>query len=178
MNILIGLLPFLVFAVATRLLDTTGALCAAALTALALCARDWTGPRRHCGLLELVSLLVFGGLAVYAGLTRPDWAMMAVRLAVDSALLLVMLASLLIGRPFTLGYARPEGDPAAWLTPRFIRGHYVVSGVWSGAVAAIVAADALMLLWPRTLVIGVAVIVTALLAASRFTTRYAASLRT
>lgn len=178
MNILLGLLPFLVFAIAARLLGTSGALCAAALTALALCARDWTGPRRHCGLLELVSLIVFGGLAVYAGLARPAWPVMGVRLAVDTVLLLVMLASLLIGRPFTLGYARPEGDPAMWLTPRFIRGHYVVSGVWTAAVAAIVAADALVLAWPKALLVGVAVIVTALLAASRFTTRYAASLRT
>ncbi len=178
MNIFIGLLPFLVFAVAARIAGLPAALCVAALTALALCARDWTGPRRHCGLLELVSLLVFGSLAVYAGVYRPTWPVMGVRLVVDTALLLVMLGSLLIGRPFTLGYARPEGDPAAWLTPRFIRGHYVVSGAWTAAVGAIVAADALVLLWPRTLVIGVAVIVTALLAASRFTSRYAASLRT
>ena len=178
MAIFIGLLPYLVFCIAVRLLGIPAALCAAALTALALCALDWTGPRRHCGVLELVFLLVFGGLAVYGGLAQVDWTIMGVRLSVDAVLLLVMLASLLIGRPFTLGYARLECDPALWLTPRFIRGHYVVSGVWTAAVAAIVGADALVLVWPNALMVGVAVIVTALLAASRFTRRYAASLRT
>lgn len=178
MNILIGLLPFFVFALVERLAGISAGLCAGALSALVLCARDWTGPRRHSGLIELVSLLLFGALAVYAGLYAPHWTVIGVRLVVDTALLLVMLSSMLIGRPFTLGYAKANGDPADWLSPRFIRSHYVVSGVWTAALGVVVLADAMILLWPRATLAGVAVIVAALLAAGRFTARYAASLRT
>ncbi|MEG2803657.1 hypothetical protein [Stenotrophomonas sp.] len=178
MNILIGLLPFILFALVERLAGIPAGLCAGALSALALCLRDWTGPRRHSGLIELVSLLLFGSLAVYAGLYSPHWTVMGVRIVVDAILLLVMLASMLIGRPFTLGYAKADADPADWLSPRFIRSHYVVSGVWTGALAVVVLADALILFWPRATLAGVALIVAALMAASRFTSRYAASLRT
>ncbi|WP_411851353.1 hypothetical protein ACLB90_01820 [Stenotrophomonas sp. LGBM10] len=177
MDILIGLLPFLLFAVVERVAGVAAGLSAAALAALALCLRDWTGPRRHCGLLELISLLLFGGMAVYAGVYAPAWSVMGVRIVVDVALLLVMLASMLIGRPFTLGYAKPDTDAAKWLSPRFIRSHYVVSGVWTAALAAVVLADAAILVWPRAALAGVVVIIMALLAASRVTTRYAASLR-
>lgn len=177
MNILIGLLPFLVFAVLERLAGVTAGLGAGALTALALCLRDWAGARRHCGLLELVSLVLFGAMAVYAGVYAPDWSLMGVRLVVDAALLLVMLVSMLIGRPFTLGYAKADADPADWLSPRFIRSHYVVSGVWTAALAVIVLADGLILLWPRAVGAGAALIIVVLLAAGRFTARYAASLR-
>lgn len=178
MNILIGLLPFIVFAPAERLAGIPAGLCAGALTALALCLRDRTGPRRHGGLIERVSLLLFGTLAVYAGVYVPHWTLMGVRIVVDAALLLVMLGSMLLGRPFTLGYARADAAPADWLSPRFIRSHYVVSGVWTAALGVVVLADALILAWPRTALAGAAVMVAALLAASHLTTRYAATLRT
>jgi hypothetical protein len=177
MNILLGLLPFLVFALLERAAGLSAGLSAAALTALALCLRDWTGPRQHCGLIELLSLLLFGTLAVYAGVYAPRWSVMGVRIAVDAVLLMVMLVSMLIGRPFTLGYTRPDADPALWLSPRFIRSHYVVSGMWTAALAVVVLVDALILVWPGTALAGAGAMVLALLAASRFTRRYAASLR-
>lgn len=177
MNILIGMLAFLVFAVVERLAGLKVGLIAAALTALALCLRDWTGPRRHCGVLELVSLIGFGLLALYAGLTSPDWSLMGVRLTVDVFLLSVMLASMLIGRPFTLGYTKDDTDPAAWLSPAFIRSHYVVSGVWTAALLVVVLGDTLALLLPRLTFVAVAMVVLALAGASRFTARYTRSLR-
>lgn len=177
MSILLGLLPFLVFAVLERAAGIAAGLSAAGLTALALCLRDWTGARRHCGLLELLSLLLFGTLAVYAGVYAPRWSVMGLRIVLDAALLLVMLASMLIGRPFTLGYTRPDTEPALWLSPRFIRSHYVVSGVWTATLGVVVMADALVLLLPGATLAGAVAIVLALLTASRFTGRYAASLR-
>lgn len=177
MNILLGLLPFLVFALLEHAAGIAAGLSGAALTALGLCLRDWTGPRQHCGVIELLSLLLFGGLAVYAGVYAPNWSVMGVRITVDAVLLMVMLASMLIGRPFTLGYTRPDTEPALWLSPRFIRGHYVVSGMWTAALAVVVLADALILVWPGTVLAGGVAMVLALLTASRFTAHYAASLR-
>lgn len=178
MSIILGFLPFLVFAVMERLTGVSAGLAAATSVALVLCIKDWKGPRRHCGVLELVSLVVFGAMTAYAVTYSPTWSVILVRIIVDSALMLVMLASLLVGRPFTLSYASPSTRPAIWLSPKFIRGHYIVSGVWTIALLVIVVSDSAMLLWPASTVVAMGFIVSAILAAGRFTARYAASSRT
>lgn len=53
-----------------------------------------------------------------------------------NALLLVMAAgSLLLRRPFTLGYAREETDPGVWTHPEFLRANYIIAMVWTLAFA-------------------------------------------
>ena len=55
-------------------------------------------------------MFLFGGLAVYALLGGPAWTVIGVRLRVDAGLLLIVLASMAVGRPFTLQYARERAD--------------------------------------------------------------------
>ena len=58
--------------------------------------------------LEIGTAILFGSLAPYALLGRPAWSVIGVRLAVDAGLLLIVLASMVLGRPFTLQYAREQ----------------------------------------------------------------------
>jgi len=66
-----------------------------------------------------------------------------VRLAVDAGLLAIVLVSLAIGRPFTLQYARERVPEAYWAMPLFLTTNRIITMVWAGAFAALVAADAL-----------------------------------
>ncbi len=68
--------------------------------------------------------------------------MATVRLAVDAGLLAIVLVSLAIGRPFTLQYARERVPEAFWAMPLFLTTNRIISTVWAGAFAALVAADA------------------------------------
>lgn len=53
-----------------------------------------------------------------------------------NALLLAMAAgSLILRRPFTLGYAREETDPGVWDHPEFLRANYIIAIVWTLAFA-------------------------------------------
>ena len=64
------------------------------------------------------------------------------RLAVDTGLLAIALVSLAIGRPFTLQYARERVPEAIWALPVFYTTNRLITGVWAGAFAMLVAADA------------------------------------
>jgi hypothetical protein len=177
MNIIIALLPFLAFALTEQFAGVLAGLASAAVVALLLCARDWLGTREHSGVLELVSLLLFGSLVIYVAAFSPEWSLMSVRVVADSGLFLVMLASLLIGRPFTLSYAQPDPHLGALLSPRFIRSHYYVSGLWTAVLLLVVVIDTVILLWPSMAIGGAVAMCAALLAAVHLTLRHAASLR-
>ncbi|MBL6081845.1 hypothetical protein JMJ56_28065 [Belnapia sp. T18] len=53
-------------------------------------------------MLKIGTAILFGGLALYALLNQPTWSVIAVRLMVDAGLLLIVLASMAMRRPFTL----------------------------------------------------------------------------
>lgn len=106
-------------------------------------------------------------------LGRPAWSVIGVRLCVDAGLLLVVLASIAAGRPFTLQYAREQVAPELWDRPEFIRTNYAISAAWALAFAVMVAAEAALLTVPGLPTrIGVAAIVLALVGAFKFTGWY------
>jgi tryptophan-rich sensory protein len=96
-----------------------------------------------------------------------------VRLCVDAGLLVIVLVSMAVGRPFTLQYAREQVAPEFWHRPDFIRTNYVITAVWALAFAVMVIAELALLyvpdLPPRA---GVIVIVLALVGAVKFTGWY------
>lgn len=78
------------------------------------------------------------------------------------------------GRPFTLPYAREQVDPAYWNSPRFLRTNYIITAVWAGAFAVILAADVAALLLPNLPSnVGFNANILAVFGAGIFTTRYA-----
>jgi hypothetical protein len=173
MDILLAFAPFLAFALLDRIVGPKEGLAAGALVAVALCARDWLSPGRSLKILDVGTLLLFCGLATYAYVTNPTWSVVAVRLMVDSGLLLIVLISLAVGRPFTLQYAREKVSSNLWNTPAFRKTNYVISAVWALAFAVMVAAECALLfipgLSPR---VGVLAIVLALVFAVKFTGWY------
>jgi len=178
MGILLAFAPFIVFAVVDRFAGAATALVAGALVSAALLLRDWLTPGRAPKILEIGTALLFGGLALYALLARPTWSVIGVRLCVDTGLLLIVLASLAAGRPFTLQYAREQVAPEFWDRPSFIRTNYVITAAWALAFGVMVLAE-LALLYvpdlPRRA--GIVVVVLALVGAVKFTGWYPGHVR-
>ena len=110
MNMLIGFIPFAVFAVLEHFTGLVTALFVAAAASLAIIARDLLR-RKSPKSLEVGSAVIFGGLGLYASRLAPAWSLFEVRLYVDTCLLLLVLASIAAGRPFTLAYARERVAP-------------------------------------------------------------------
>lgn len=170
---LLAFAPFVVFAVIDRLLGATEGLFAGTAMSAALILRDVVTPGRRQKILEMGTFVLFGGLALYTALSGAAWSVIGVRLCVDAGLLLIVLASIVSGRPFTLQYARERIAPEFWGQPEFLRTNYVLSSVWALAFAVIVAAELALLylpdLPPRLGVIAIAVV---LFGAFKFTAWY------
>lgn len=173
MNILLAFAPFIAFAVVDRLAGSVEGLLAGAAVSGALIARDWFGHRRSPKMLELGTLVLFCTLAAYAILGTPAWSIMDVRLRVDAGLLLIVLVSLIVRRPFTLQYAREQVAPGLWSSPEFRRTNDVITGVWALAFLVLVLADLLLIyrpdIPPR---FGIIATVLALVGAAKFTGWY------
>jgi hypothetical protein len=175
MGILLAFAPFIAFAIINRLIGPTQGLVAGALASAILLIRDWMNPKRKPKVLELGTLFLFGGLALYAFLVGPRWSVVEVRLRVDAGLLILVLATMIIRRPFTLQYAREKVAVDSWGSPGFIRTNYIITGVWAAAFAVLIGADLLMVYRPNIpRAVGVIVTVLALVGAFQFTQWYPA----
>jgi hypothetical protein len=178
MSILLAFIPFIVFAVLDRVFGPTQGLIGGAAASVALLARDWVRPGRVIKILEVGTTILFGALALYAVFAHPNWSVTAVRLAVDAGLLAIVLISMLIGKPFTLQYAREQVAREYWDSPEFLRTNYVITGVWALAFAVMVLAELALLYLPgMSPRIGIVAIVLALVAAVKFTGWYPARAR-
>jgi hypothetical protein len=173
MGILIGFAPFLAFAVVDWFLGPTAGLVAGAVVSAALLLHGRLVAGRSAKVLEIGACILFVGLALYALLGDPGWSVFMVRLFVDAGLLLVVLVSIAIGRPFTLQYAREQVPAEYWQSPVFIRTNYIITAAWALAFGVMVAADLVLIYlpqWPRH--IGILATVAALVAAIKFTAWY------
>ena len=144
----------------------------AAACAAILVARDVL-THKTIKVLDVGTLILFGTLAIYSHVAHPAWSVIAVRLRVDLGLLLIVLASIALRKPFTLQYAREEVAPEFWNLPDFVRTNYVITAVWAAAFAVMVAAEAALIYasgMPQRL--GIIVTVLAIVAAVKFTSWY------
>jgi hypothetical protein len=173
MGILLAFAPFIAFALVDRFAGPTEGLIAGALVSAALLVRDQFTSGRAPKILEVGTMLLFGGLALYAVLWKPAWSVIGVRLCVDIGLLLIVLISMVIGRPFTLQYAHEQVAPELWKRPQFIRTNYVISGIWALAFAVMVIAELALLYMPNLpRRVGIVAIIVALVCAVKFTSWY------
>jgi hypothetical protein len=175
-NLLVGFVPFVLFAIFTRL-SVDLALWLAFATAFAI---GISGFLKHRALrvLDAGSAAVLGFLALYYGFVEPGLQVSAVRLVVDISLCAITLASLVARQPLTLQYA--QGDVAAdiLVRPSFIRANYFITFVWLVAFAVTACADGAATFDPAFPVTGaVAAGLLALAAALAFTWRYQPRLR-
>lgn len=173
MGILLAFAPFIAFAVIDRLLGGPEGLVAGTLVSATLLLRDWLAPGRSPKLLEVCTFLLFAGLALFAFAGGAAWSIIGVRLRVDAGLCVIVLATLAIGRPFTLRYARERVAPELWGTPGFLRTNRVISAVWALAFAIMVAADAVLLYLPEVSPrLGIWATIIALVGTIKFTAWY------
>ena len=141
MSIVLSLSPFVAFFVLMRLVSPLAGLVGAVAVSLLLCIR-MVRRGESLKILEVGSLVVFGALTAYTLLAAPAWTVATVRLAVDTGLLAIAVVSLAIGRPFTLQYARERVPEHIWAMPVFFTTNVIISSIWAGAFAVLVAADA------------------------------------
>jgi hypothetical protein len=79
-------------------------LVAGAAISAALLIRDWPMPGRSPKIPEIGTAILFGALAVYAIVGGAAWSIVGVRLCVDLGLLIIVLVSMALRRPFTPQY--------------------------------------------------------------------------
>jgi hypothetical protein len=172
-GILLAFAPFIVFAVVERLAGPLAALATGALVSLILLIRDWITPGRSLKILEVGTALLFCALLLSGVREAVAWSVIGVRLCVDIGLLVIVLASMAVGRPFTLQYAREQVAPEFWSSREFVRTNWVITAIWALAFAVMVVAELALLyvpsLSPR---VGIVAIVLALVGAVKFTGWY------
>jgi hypothetical protein len=178
MGILLAFAPFLVFALIDRIAGGTAGLFAGAAVSAVLVLRDVFDSRRSVKILEIGTAILFTGLAIYAVLLGSTWSIVGVRLRVDAGLLLIVVFSLAVRRPFTLQYAREQVAREVWASSMFLRTNDIITAVWALAFAVMVIADLLLLfapaLPPR---FGIIATILAILAAVKFTGWYPERMR-
>lgn len=173
MDILLGFAPFLVYAIVQRLASPPTALWSAAATSAALLAHSAIVRHRAVKILEAGTLLLFGGLGAYAFLFGTHWSIPAIRVRVDIGLLLIVLISIAVRRPFTLQYAREQVPPELWKSPLFLRTNYIITAIWAAAFVVMLAADLAMLYFPDlSLAWSILATIVAFVGAVSFTSRY------
>ncbi|HET7884611.1 MAG TPA: hypothetical protein VFL62_00160 [Bradyrhizobium sp.] len=134
---------------------------------------------RSAKILEVGTCILFGSLAVYAYLLSANWPIVGVKLAVDIGLLAIVLFSLVIGRPFTIQYARERVPQEFWDNPKFFRTNLLITLVWLAAFVAIIVADLVLLYMPDVPhAVGVLLTIGALYGAFKFTVTYPDRTRT
>jgi hypothetical protein len=173
MGILLAFAPFIVFALIDRWAGSTEGLVVGALVSIALITRDVITAGRSPKILEIGTAALFCALALYAMFGTPTWSVVGVRLCVDTGLLVIVLVSMAIGRPFTLQYAREQVAAEKQASPEFVRTNYVITGVWALAFAVMVAAElALLYIANVPHQLGILAIIAALVGAVKFTGWY------
>jgi hypothetical protein len=173
MGILLAFAPFIVFAVLDHLAGPVWSLAAGTVVSAALLLRDFLSPGRQPKLLEIGTFILFGGLTVYMLLRSSSLTVIGVRVCVDAGLLLIVVLSMALRRPFTLQYAKEQVPAEHWNTPTFLHTNYVISGAWAVAFALMVLAELALLYAPQIPHrAGVIVIVVALVGAVKFTNWY------
>ena len=131
-----------------------------------------------------VKLLEIGSLAWFAVLTVmaftadevffADWSYVLS----NAALALIVLASILAGRPFTRQYAKETVPKQYWDSPIFLKSTLVISWVWFAAMVVMAASSAVARSYPESeMWFNWIIPIGALIAALKFTGAYPAYLK-
>jgi len=177
MQFLLGFSPFILFAFLSRV-SMTLALWVSFATAFAVGVNTLVHTR-SVRILESATIVLFGVLAICTMLVAPGLQVETVRFVIDFGLLVVVLISIAVRKPFTLPYAKAQTPKLAfiWDQPIFLSINYRISFAWAAAFAVMAAADAATIYKLLSLTLDIAVGLAALVGAIAFTVRYPASVR-
>lgn len=87
--------------------------------------------RLHRGVIMWVSLAFFGVATIAVLGFHNLWTLKHMGVLASGALAVGAWTSLLIGKPFTLAYARQNTDPALWKEAVFVRTNVLITATWS-----------------------------------------------
>ncbi len=140
MTIFLILAPYGAFASLMLLTSAKASVFAAAAIGLAVIALDFIRGR-SLKWLGAGSAVLFAALGLYLTLIDPTLGNSAVKLSVDSGIFAISLTSMLIGRPFTLQYAREAVAAETAAMPGFMRANYIITAAWTAAALVMMAAN-------------------------------------
>jgi hypothetical protein len=147
MTIFLILAPYGAFASLMLLTSAKASVFAAAAIGLAVIALDFIRGR-SLKWLGAGSAILFAALGLYLTLIDPSLGNSAVKLSVDTGIFAISLTSMLIGRPFTLQYAREAVAAETAAMPGFLRANYIITAAWTAAALAMMVANLAMLSVP------------------------------
>jgi hypothetical protein len=147
MTIFLILAPYGAFASLLLLTSAKVSVFVAAAICLAVIALD-VMRGRSLKWLGAGSAILFASVGLYLTLIDPALGNSAAKLAVDTGIFAISLASMLMRRPFTLQYAL-EAVPAETAgMPGFLRANYIITAAWTAAALVMMLANLAMLYVP------------------------------
>lgn len=172
MAIFLILAPYGAFASLMLLTSAKAGVFAAAAIGLAVIALDFIRGR-SLKWLGAGSAVLFAALGLYLTLIDPSLGNSAVKLSIDTGIFAISLTSMLIGRPFTLQYARDAVAAETAAMPGFLRANYIITAAWTAAALVMMVANLAMLYVPGLpLWLGLAIALAARNSAVYFTKWY------
>jgi hypothetical protein len=147
MTIFFILAPYGAFAILMVLTSAAVSLFVSAAICLVVIAHD-LARGRSIKLLGAGSAILFTALAGYITLIDSSLSTAQVKLTIDAGMLAISLGSLIMGRPFTLQYAREVVDAETARRPEFVKANYVVSSAWALAFVLMAMANLLLIYIP------------------------------
>jgi hypothetical protein len=147
MTIFLILAPYGAFASLMLLTSAKVSVFAAAAIGLAVIALDFIRGR-SLKWLGAGSAVLFAALGLYLTLIDQTLGNSAVKLSVDTGIFMISLTSMLIGRPFTLQYAREAVAAETAAMPGFLRANYLITAAWTAAALVMMVANLAMIYVP------------------------------
>ena len=148
MTIFLILAPYGTFALLMMVTSAAVSLFATAAICLATIAVECIVRGRSVKILPAGAVVTFAAVGSYVLLADPGLSISAVKFSVDAGMLLVILASIAIRRPFTLQYATEEVDAETAKLPGFIRANYIISWVWAASMVAMMIGNVALIYVP------------------------------
>lgn len=127
-KLLFSFAPWIVFLVIARdtLLRVEIGLAAALVASVVMAIL-----KLHRGIIMWVGLIFFSAATIAVVGFHNMWTIRHLGVMANGALALGTWITLMIGRPFTLEYARAHTDPAKWHDPIFVRVNVLLTTVWA-----------------------------------------------
>jgi hypothetical protein len=147
MTIFLILAPYGAFAFLMLVTSSAVSLFAGAAICLAVIGLD-AARKRSIKILGAGSAMLFIGVGCYLTLVDPSLSNSAVKFLIDAGMFLVALGSMLVRHPFTLQYALEEVPTEIAAMPGFLRANYIITGVWTVAMLAMMLGNVAMLYVP------------------------------
>jgi hypothetical protein len=147
MTIFLILAPYGAFAFLMLVTSAVVSLFAAAAICLAIIVFDMVR-RRSIKILGAGSVVTFAAVGCYVWLAAPGMSASAVKFSVDAGVLLAILLSIAIRRPFTLQYALEEVDAETARLPGFVRANYIITWAWAAAMLAMTIGNVALIYLP------------------------------